>query len=127
MMLFAPKVDPVKEKITALIRRRRRQILVHSCLYYKMDTNIVTDEQFDRWCAELRDLHSKYPLYMDCGVFDKEFRNWGGYSGFDLPTDHPDIIRKAHQLLRINKEMERMDNEYSEICKTPRANVGPNA
>lgn len=126
-MLFQPKEDPHREEIISLIRRRRRQILVHSCLYYRMDSNIIADEQFDKWCAELRDLHSKYPQYMDCGVFDKEFKKWGGYSGFDLPTYDPNIIRKAEQLLRIKKEMERMDNEYAEICQAARANAGPNA
>ena len=126
-MLFKPKEDPHREEIVSLIRRRRRQILVHSCLYYKLGTNIVSDEQFDKWCAELRDLHSKYPLYMDCGVFDREFIKWGGYSGFDLPTYDSSIVRKAEQLLRIKKDMERMDNEYAEICKEARANVGANA
>lgn len=127
MMLFKPKADPKEEETLALIRRRRRQILVHSCLYYRMDSNIIADEQFDKWCAELRDLHSKYPKYMDCGVFDKEFKKWGGYSGFDLPTYDPNIIRKAEQLLRIKEEMERMDNEYAQVCQAARANTGPNA
>lgn len=127
MMLFAPKEDPLKEKITSLIKRRRRQILVHSCLYYKMNTNIITDEEFDKWCAELRDLHSKYPQYMDCGVFDAEFKKWGGFSGFDLPTYAPEVHSKAEQLLRIKEEMERMDNEYAQVCQAARANTGPNA
>lgn len=127
MMLFAPKVDKNKEEMLALIRRRRRQILVHSCLYYKMSANIISDEQFDKWCAELRDLHSKYPQYMDCGVYDKEFKKWGGFSGFDLPTYEPAIVRKAEQLLRIQKEMEKMDNEYAQICKTSGANIGATA
>ena len=52
-MLFKPKVNQEKENIIALIRRRRRQILVHSCLYYKLDTNLITDEEFDKWCGEL--------------------------------------------------------------------------
>lgn len=127
MILFKPKVDQKKEELISLIRRRRRQILVHSCLYYKMSTNIISDEQFDKWCAELRDLHAKNPQLMDCGVFDKEFKKWGGYSGFDLPTYDPDIMRKAEQLIRIKKEMETMDDEYSQICKAARTNIGPNS
>lgn len=123
MMLFKPKVNQEKENIISLIRRRRRQILVHSCLYYKMDTNLVGDEQFDKWCAELRELHKKYPQYMKINCFDDAFIKWGGFSGFDLPTGDPDIVRKAEQLLRIKAEMERMDNEYQEICKEARANI----
>lgn len=124
MMLFKPKQDPKKEETQALIRRRRRQILVHSCLYYRMSTNIIGDDQFDKWCAELRELHAKNPQFMDCGVYDKEFKKWGGFSGFDLPTYNADVMRKAEQLLRIKKEMENMENEYAEICKTARGNIG---
>ena len=31
------------EKISELINRRRRQILVHSIIYYKMDKNLIAD------------------------------------------------------------------------------------
>ncbi len=117
MMLFKPKVNQEKENIISLIRRRRRQILVHSCLYYKMDTNLITDEEFDKWCGELRELHKKYPQYMEIGCYDAAFKKWGGFSGYDLPTNDPDIIKVANRLLKIKEEMARMDNEYKEICK----------
>ena len=126
MMLFKPKIDNEKEKIVSLIRRRRRQILVHSCLYYKMSVNIVTDEEFDRWCSELRELHKKYPQYMKINCYDDAFSKWGGYSGFDLPTDD-DIRRIAQRLVRIKQEMEKMDNEYMEICKEAGAKPSPDA
>lgn len=124
MMLFKPKVNQEKENIIALIRRRRRQILVHSCLYYKLDTNLITDEEFDKWCGELRELHKKYPQYMKINCFDDAFSKWGGYSGYDLPTGDPDILRVANRLLRAKQEMERMDNEYKEICQKARADAG---
>ena len=123
-MLFKPKVNQEKENIIALIRRRRRQILVHSCLYYKLDTNLITDEEFDKWCGELRELHKKYPQYMKINCFDDAFSKWGGYSGYDLPTGDPDILRVANRLLRAKQEMERMDNEYKEICQKARADAG---
>lgn len=125
MMLFKPKTDQKKDEIISLIRRRRRQILVHSCLYYKLAANIISDETFDKWCAELRDLHAKYPQYINCGVYDEAFKKWGGFSGFDLPTYAPDIVRKAQQLLRIWEEDKRLKNEYAEICKEARTNISP--
>lgn len=125
MNLFKPKVNEEKEKTISLIRRRRRQILVHSCLYYKMDTNIITDEEFDRWCGELRDLHKKYPQYMKIGCYDEAFAKWGGFSGYDLPTGDPDIQRVAKRLLKVKQEMEKMDNEYKEICKASGAKSCP--
>ena len=46
---FPNPTDPTAE----LIKRRRLQILVHSCVYYLMDDNLVSDEQFDSWAKEL--------------------------------------------------------------------------
>ena len=40
-------------KIAELIQRRRLQLLIHSCLYYNMDTNIVSDKKWDEWAREL--------------------------------------------------------------------------
>lgn len=41
------------EEIKELIKRRRRQILVHSCLYYRLASNIISDFQYDCWGKEL--------------------------------------------------------------------------
>lgn len=123
-MLFKPKVNQEKERIVSLIRRRRRQILVHSCLYYKLNTNIISDEEFDNWCKELRELHQKYPQYMKIDCYDKAFEKWGGFSGFDLPTGDPAILRVAYRLLNIKQENTRMDDEYKKICKETGADIG---
>ena len=47
--------------VAELIQRRRLQILVHSCLYYEMDTNLIDDKQWDTWARELVDLQKQYP------------------------------------------------------------------
>lgn len=36
-----------EERIRELIHRRRRQVLVHSILYYKLDQTLIADAQFD--------------------------------------------------------------------------------
>ena len=41
------------EQIKEKINQRRRQMLVHSCIYYRFDTNIVSDFDYDRWVNEL--------------------------------------------------------------------------
>lgn len=38
--------DPKTEE---LIKRRRLQILIHSCIYYYLDSNLISDQQFDQW------------------------------------------------------------------------------
>ena len=37
------------ETIRELIHRRRRQVLVHSILYYRLGKPLISDRQFDRW------------------------------------------------------------------------------
>lgn len=36
----------VNESVVELIRRRRLQLLIHSCIYYEYNESIVTDEQW---------------------------------------------------------------------------------
>ncbi|WP_410501080.1 DNA ligase LigA-related protein, partial [Escherichia coli] len=41
--------EAIRDKIT----QRRHQILVHSCIYYQYNTNIIDDHTYDRWVMEL--------------------------------------------------------------------------
>ena len=87
------------EEIAALIDRRRRQIIVHSVIYYKMDDNIISDSQWSEWAKELDELQRQYPeIAMTC-VFAKDFRDFDPSTGYNLPLDDPWAINKAHHLL----------------------------
>ena len=46
-------------KIQELIKRRRAQMLIHSCIYYEMNTNIVSDDTWQKWADELESLQNK--------------------------------------------------------------------
>jgi len=84
MALFdKTKLDNTKG-ITDKINRRRRQILVHSCIYYELNDNIISDKTFDDWCRELVELHTRYPKESSKCVFQEVFKNWTGFSGYDL-------------------------------------------
>lgn len=48
-------------EIEALLRKRRRQCLVHRYLYYVLNESLVTDQQYDMWERELRELVTKHP------------------------------------------------------------------
>ena len=85
----------IKEKIN----RRRRQILIHSCIYYRMNTNLITDVQFDTWAYELVDLQRKYPEIANQCIFAKAFDKFDGTTGFDLPLDDPWVIGISSQLI----------------------------
>ena len=103
MALFDKKVININSKILALINRRRRQILVHSYLYYKEDVNLIDDFTFDKWCRELFELQNKYQREAAKAEFQKAFKEWNGFSGYDLFKD--DVMaglwarQKATQLM----------------------------
>ncbi|WP_423220055.1 DNA ligase LigA-related protein [Bacillus cereus] len=41
----------MNEAIRDNITQRRHQILVHSCIYYQYNTNIIDDHTYDRWAT----------------------------------------------------------------------------
>jgi len=84
MALFDKKQFDRKEDILEKINRRRRQILVHSAIYYEFNNNIISDTMFDNWCRELVILHSKYIKECQQAVFQDVFKTWTGCSGYDL-------------------------------------------
>ena len=90
-------------EISELIQRRRLQILVHSYLYYELNTNIISDSQFNEWAKELVQLQHKYPKVASQVIYAKEFSDFDGSTGFDLPKNEQ-VIRIANRLLSIKGE-----------------------
>ena len=88
-------------QIVELIQRRRRQLTVHSYVYYVLDENLVSDDTWQRWADELVQLQTTYPLPV--GVYDKEFEDWTGATGMHLPRDEW-TVNKARQLLQARGE-----------------------
>jgi len=75
-------------KVGELIKRRRLQMLIHSCAYYQFDTQFISDDQWQEWANELRDLIKKYPNeYSD--RFDQFFDDWTGDTGMHLCLRDP--------------------------------------
>lgn len=64
------------------LKQRRRQVIVHSCLYYEFDTPVISDEKFDSFCKDVIDLQSKLPNYSD--EFDRYFEGFDGSTGMHL-------------------------------------------
>lgn len=85
-------------EIAEKIQQRRLQMLVHSCLYYNMNTNLITDRQWDMWAKELRNLQNTYPEISRQVEWYAEFADWDASTGAFLPLDDPWVIRKANQL-----------------------------
>ena len=50
--------------IRELILRRRRQLLVHSVIYYRFNENLISDQTWSNWAVELEKLQKEYGLYI---------------------------------------------------------------
>lgn len=69
------------QTIEEKIRQRRRQMLVHSYIYYELNENIVSDSQWSKWAKELEKLQHDYPEESKHVEFYEMFQNWDGSSG----------------------------------------------
>lgn len=76
-------MQTVEEKI----RQRRRQMLVHSFLYYELDSNIIDDYTWSKWGVELAELQKKYPKESAEVEYADLFSDWDGSSGAHLVYD----------------------------------------
>lgn len=92
------------DEIRTLILRRRLQVLVHSCLYYVFNENLISDSTWSAWARELVELQRKYPSIAARVDYAKEFQDFDASTGFHLPTRNFEIMAKAQYLLDIRKE-----------------------
>ena len=90
-----------KQTILEKINQRERQLLVHCCLYYGMNENIISDDTYDKFSFDLADLIKKHPNAFKKSVYYYEFRNFNPSTGLGLNYKKPEIIRVAHRLKNI--------------------------
>ena len=86
-------------KIAETIQQRRFQLLVHSCIYYELNQNIISDKKWDEWARELRDLQNKYPDISSRVILYEDFKDWDASTGAFLPIKQDWVVRRAQWLL----------------------------
>ena len=99
--------EPIKlnEDIVCLIKRRWLQIWVHSFIYYKMGTSIISDTMWDKWAKELVDLKAKYPNEAKSIKHYDIFADFDGSTGFIIASKATsNLIKKAKQLVEYYRE-----------------------
>lgn len=99
----APPVSnrPIKD----IIRQRRAQMLIHSCIYYELNDNIISDHVWQDWADELERLQTAHPDQCKIGFFDQEFANWTGATGNHLNHRHPWVFNKANYILALHRRL----------------------
>ena len=85
--------------IAEKIQQRRLQMLVHSCIYYEMDRNVISDRTWDCWARELRSLQINHPEISKKVIWYEAFKDWDASSGAFLPLKDEWVVRKAQQIL----------------------------
>lgn len=99
-----------KTQIAELIQRRRLQLLVHSCIYYAYNENLVTDETWTKWALELEELQVQYPEIANKVRWAEDFKGFDHSTGYNLPFEKNGIRSKAIQLLRYSEKRKDKEN-----------------
>lgn len=93
---------PQNSIIGERIHRLRRLILVHSILYYVLDSSIVSDFTFDSWSQELVGLQNIHPeISKRVPYMRKAFADFDGSTGAFLPLMDTQAYYLALRLLRL--------------------------
>ena len=100
---YLSKAGVEADEVRELIQRRRLQILIHSCIYYKLATSLVSDSQWQQWANELVELQKQYPSICKRVDYHEAFEGFDGTTGFHLPFGEDEILAKALQLLSYNE------------------------
>lgn len=111
-----------EELLIQKINQRRRQILVHSCLYYQLNDNLISDFQYDKFARELAKLQIENKDILSKCVYNEYFKDFGldgCYSGFNLPHSRPEIVRAAERLLWYRDNVLNKQNNQLEGNSKP--------
>lgn len=97
------------DAIYCKIQQRRLQMLVHSCIYYELNTSIITDKQFDTWARELVKLQNENPSISQQVPWYEAFKDWDGTTGFNLPLRDSWVVGQSLKLLRYKGEVKEIE------------------
>lgn len=76
--------DSDSTRIREFIHRRRRQMIIHSVIYYRMDDNIIDDHTWQEWANQLAAVQNRHPQLKAIGFYDELFDDWDGSTGNHL-------------------------------------------
>jgi hypothetical protein len=101
-------------ELQALLRRRARQFLVHSFLYYRLGESVIGDPAFDHIAEELRRLRTEHPALElpHADVLEPALGPEG--SGFLIRQYPPEIVSAAFKLLYATSSPQV---DFHEFCE----------
>ena len=90
-----------KDDIHARINQLRRNVLIHSIIYYRFNDNIIEDYEYTAMANELYKLQKLYPDIAKTCVYAEEYKDFDPCTGHNLPLEDPWAVNKALYLLRL--------------------------
>lgn len=83
-------------------------LLVHSIIYYELDSNLVSDRVYDGNCKQLVKLKNKYPDEFKESKLNYVYYDFDGTTGFDLrgrltKKDRKIFVKRAKKALFMSK------------------------
>lgn len=98
----------MNEAIVKKIQRRRRQLLVHSYMYYELNDSTIDDATWSERALELERLQRDYPEESAAAKYYEEFKGFDHSTGADLDYFKDWVMRDAQVLLDArDKQNER--------------------
>lgn len=76
----------------------QRFIIVHSYIYYELNSNVITDKEYDIKARELVEYKNDYPELWKTSMYYEQFGDdYDGSTGFDL---YHKLNEKQKQIIR---------------------------
>ena len=97
--------------------------MVHSCIYYELDGNIVDDRTWDKWARELVQLQKDYPEEAKVTIWYEAFADWDASTGAFLPLKDPWVVKKAKFLLHLQNKNFGNSNKPAATVKVNKQGV----
>lgn len=97
-----------EEDAVSRINQRRKQVLIHSVLYYKVGVSIIPDTKWDEWARELFRLQQENPEILSKCWRNDIFENFDPCSGYYLPLNDEWANRKAKWLLHMERKGKKL-------------------
>lgn len=102
-------------EIAELIQQRRYQLLIHSCIYYHLNANLISDKKWDEWAKELVTLQTDYPKISENVTLYEYFKDWDASTGAFLPITEPWVIGVAESLIKLPKTVPKPVRKESKV------------
>jgi NAD-dependent DNA ligase len=82
----------------AEMNRLRRNVIMHSVIYYRFNKNLISDCEYDQLCVKLDIMQTQNVELCNEAVYAEDFKDYDPSTGMNF-IDHEWGIRAAQRLL----------------------------